>query len=90
MASKIATAYNLAPGATQTWTWNNAVHDLVYTFAAKPLSEGYAAGEKQARIGLVKYYVTPQFDAPSKLRITIEVINTGTTSVDYDLYMTYA
>lgn len=90
MASKIVTAYNLAPGAAHTWTWFNAVHNLVYTFAAKPLSEGYSAGEKQARIGLVRYYVTPQLDAPSKTRVTIEVINTGTTSVDYDLYMTYA
>lgn len=90
MAQKMGSGTNLAPGGTHVWQWNNYVHDLVYSFAAKPLSEGYYNGEKQARIANVKYVVTPQHDAPSKTKIVVEITNPGSTSVNYDLYISWA
>jgi hypothetical protein len=87
MASKIASGSNLPAGGTHYWYWNNAVYDQVYTFAAKPLSQGYPAGEKQAKIASVKYIMTPHFDAPATTAIQIEVYNPGSTSVNYDLFI---
>lgn len=87
MATKIGSGSNLPAGGTHYWYWYNSVYDQVYQFAAKPLSQGYAAGSKQAKITSVKYIMTPNFDAPATTAIQIEVFNPGSTSVNYDLFI---
>jgi hypothetical protein len=90
MAFKMASGSNLQPGGTHVWHWNNYVHDQVYSFAAKPLSQGYYAGTKMVEVTKVRYVVIPQHDAPSKSRIEITVFNPGSSAVNYELYLAHS
>jgi hypothetical protein len=90
-ATKLGSGYNFAPGSKVVWTWYNAPSDTVYSFSVQPhLIDGYMdtfAGDGKAAVTYVNYYTIKQsYEAP-KRQVHIEVTNTGSSTIHYDLFM---
>jgi hypothetical protein len=90
-ATKMATGYHLKPGAKAYWVWYNAPSNTVYSFSVRPIlvsvlpdsADLYAS----AAVTNVGYQVRKNSYESPKGEVHIEIANTGSSTIHYDLYI---
>lgn len=86
----MASGFNFKPGNKAFWVWYNAPTDPVYSFSVQPnlvsdLLDSVAL-QGSAAVTNVNYYVHTSYNSP-KQQVHIEVTNTGSNTINYDLLM---
>lgn len=81
-ATKMASGFQFKPGDTALWVWNNAPSDTVYSFSVQPYVLLGSQGSVQ--VTGVNYYIHGN---PQEREVYISVKNTGSTTINYDLFM---
>lgn len=90
-AIKMVSGFQFKPGEKAYWRWLNAPSDTVYSFSVQPhLVDGYAdsfAGDGKAAVTSVNYYTVKNTYESPKREVHIEIANTGSSTIHYDLFM---
>jgi hypothetical protein len=81
-ATKMVSGFQFKPGAKAHWAWYNAHSDTVYSFSVQPYV--LTGSDGKAEVTKVNYYIQGN---PQARQVHIEVTNTGSTTINYDLFM---